>query len=166
MAPSARPLSLRETVAAAEMCNMYCHRAGRGHTHVKLCADCNQDRRCCISAMPGRRHSTRKYRPNPDEPKDEFTSAAFCESIAFKDPCSSEDKELFSRCNHFCPHASHSQDGEQQQSFCALSLWHDPLLGAASRTHLARLGGIVSPDGHHFACTHSSSQPVHSIFLL
>ncbi|CAJ1378104.1 unnamed protein product [Effrenium voratum] len=150
----------------AEMCNMYCHRAGRGHTHVKLCADYSQGRdECCISAMPGRRHSSRRYKPNPDEPKDEFTHAAFWESISFRDPCSNEDIDLFGKCNHFCPHESHLKDGEQP-SFCTLPLWHAALTNEEGKFHVVQHGGIVSPDGHHFACSHRTGLPVHTIILL
>ena len=104
--------------------------------HVKLCAAYSNGQECCISAMPGRRHSMRRYKPNPQEEKDEFTHEAFWESIGFKDPCSNEDKEIFGKCNHFCAHPSHSEDGEQK-SFCTLPLWHDPLFGA--RVSRARL---------------------------
>ncbi|CAE6972441.1 unnamed protein product [Symbiodinium sp. CCMP2456] len=149
----------------AEMCNMYCHRAGRGHTHVKLCADYSKNQLCCISAMPGRRHSQRRYKPNPEVPKDEFTHAAFWESIAFKDPCSNEDQEIFGKCNHRCPHESHTKDGEHP-SFCTLPLWHSPLSAEESQRHVAQHGGIVSADGHHFSCSHKKSVPVHTIFLI
>lgn len=115
--------------------------------------------------MPGRRHSSRQYKPNPEQEKDEFTHEAFWESIHFKDPCSNEDKEIFGKCNHFCPHQSHAEDGEQK-SFCTLPLWHDDLTGQASKDYVAQHGGIVSPDGHHFACSHRTSQPVHTIFLI
>jgi len=144
---------------------MYCHRSGRGHIHVKLCADYQRGKDCCINAMPGRRHSSRKYKPNPEMPKDEFTHEAFWESIGFQDPCSSEDKEIFVKCAHFCPHPSHTREGEQP-SFCTLPLWHDALSGEAAKRHIAQNGGLVSPDGHHFACSHSDAQPVHAIFLV
>ena len=133
--------------------------------HVKLCAAYSNGQECCISAMPGRRHSMRRYKPNPQEEKDEFTHEAFWESIGFKDPCSNEDKEIFGKCNHFCAHPSHTEDGEQK-SFCTLPLWHDPLSGQESQGHIAQYGGCVSPDGHHFACSHKTSQPVHTIFLI
>ncbi|CAK9059552.1 unnamed protein product [Durusdinium trenchii] len=151
----------------AEMCNMYCHRAGRGHTHVKLCADYSsgQGGQCCISAMPGRRHSMRQYKPNPEIPKDEFTHEAFWESTGFKDPCSNEDKEVFGKCNHFCPHASHMKDGELP-SFCTLPLWHAALSDQEGKEYVRQHGGIVSPDGHHFSCSHRTSLPVHTIFLI
>eukprot|EP00438_Fugacium_kawagutii_P020946 Skav211837 [mRNA] locus=scaffold305:669633:690103:- [translate_table: standard] len=137
----------------------------RPHTHVKLCADYSNGQPCCVSAMPGRRHSKRQYKPNPEIPKDEFTHEAFWESIGFKDPCSSEDKECFGKCNHFCPHPSHTKDGETP-SFCTLPLWHEELAPGAGREHIRQHGGIVSTDGHHFKCTHQTSQPVHTVFLI
>ena len=132
---------------------------------MKLCADYSQGRECCISAMPGRRHSSRRYKPNPDEPKDEFTHAAFWESISFRDPCSNEDIDMFGKCNHFCPHESHLKDGEQP-SFCTLPLWHDVLTDQEGKAHVAQHGGIVSLDGHHFACSHDTGLPVHTIIVL
>ncbi len=52
------------------------------------------------------------------------------------------------------------------KSFCTLPLWHDLLSGQESQGHIAQHGGCVSPDGHHFACSHKTSQPVHTIFLI
>lgn len=134
---------------------------------MKLCADYSsgQGGQCCISAMPGRRHSMRQYKPNPEIPKDEFTHEAFWESTGFKDPCSNEDKEVFGKCNHFCPHASHMKDGELP-SFCTLPLWHAALSDQEGKEYVRQHGGIVSPDGHHFSCSHRTSLPVHTIFLI
>ena len=65
----------------------------------------------------------------------------------------------------FCSHVSHTKDGEMP-SFCTLPLWHSPLSNREGKDYVAQHGGILSPDGHHFSCTHRTSQPVHTIFVI
>eukprot|EP00397_Hematodinium_sp_SG-2012_P000532 GEMP01000533.1.p1 GENE.GEMP01000533.1~~GEMP01000533.1.p1 ORF type:complete len:2197 (-),score=481.84 GEMP01000533.1:22-6612(-) len=143
----------------AEMCNMFCHAKGRGHIHVKLCKDVvsGADAHLCSMSMypEDRRHSTKRYKPDVDTPKDELMHAAFWEDLGFEDPCSEEDQKLFGLCPHMCPHESHQQAGARP-SFCTGRLWHPQMTNISS--------GSVSSDGHHFTCAHSLV--VHTIFCV
>jgi hypothetical protein len=114
---------------------------------------------------PGARHEIRKYGPDFDAPKDEFTHAAFWKYVGFKDPCSEDDQWQFARCNHQCPSMAHTNSSTgptQNISYCTEILWHMPISQPESEGFV--MG--VTKDGHHFPCNHHEEVVNNIIFII
>jgi hypothetical protein len=123
---------------------------------------------CC----PGARHEIRKYGPDFDAPKDEFTHAAFWKYVGFKDPCSEDDQRQFAPCNHRCPSMDHtniiatnsSTRPTQNISYCTEILWHVPISQPESEGFVMGVG--VSKVGHCFPCNHPKEVLNNIIFII
>lgn len=97
------------------------------------------------------------------------------------DPYSEEDKELFSKCDTYCPGEEHQQSTSSAvsssinnassstivnslKSYCELPIFHseDP-----KKSKLLSNGeGYVDCDGHHFKCRDPTSADFHIIFVI
>ncbi|XP_075243518.1 uncharacterized protein LOC142337848 [Convolutriloba macropyga] len=137
--------------AEAEMCHIFCNSLGRGHIHIVEC-DTNDPTSCVYNAKrDGRRHQTTKYWPHPHKPKDEITHKGYWDSVGFEDPCREVGCDDFEKCPAYCPAETHEEEGEV--SYCELGIWHDPV---HSLSDVERSSGILSKDGHVFACSHTT----------
>uniref|UniRef100_A0A0G4G985 VWFA domain-containing protein n=1 Tax=Chromera velia CCMP2878 TaxID=1169474 RepID=A0A0G4G985_9ALVE len=145
----------------AEMCHMHCQSLGRGHVHPRPCPNhASGPRTCDNDGLEGRRHARIQYKPNPEEPRDEFTHAAYWDSLNFEEPVNDPALlQQFTRCPHFCPHESHLERGEP--SWCTKPLWHEPF----DRNSRVGRNERVSADGHVFACS-CASPGIHLVFML
>ena len=84
----------------AEMCHMFCQRQGRGHIHLELCSCAKRNEQCVEKkGIRGIRHQTRKYHPKPDLAKDEVKHSEYWRRKNWRDPCSSEQIEIFDKCS-------------------------------------------------------------------
>eukprot|EP01084_Bolivina_argentea_P024957 46451_1 len=145
-------------VGDAELCNKFCERLGRGHVHLELCsyspenADCFPDRIVeekkddTCAELEGIRHEKRKYKPNPEHPKDEVQHYKYWSRKNWKDPCLPIKQDDFKKCDYACQHPKHSDpnDTDKQKRYCTKELWHNPLKDTAT--------------GHKFGCHHPFSK--------
>eukprot|EP00117_Sycon_ciliatum_P008063 scpid5253/ scgid3630/ len=133
------------------MCQVYCEKLGRGHTHLVECGARNTaSGRCNAGQSEGKRHCADdvKFSDNDTVPKDELMHHAYWEQINFEDPTSKDDQEDFKKCNYRC--ASKAHDGESP-IWCKNQLWH------------GNPAGDQILQGHKFTCKHA---PYHHILLL
>lgn len=146
----------------AEMCNLFCSKMGRGHAHYLQC-ECEDPSKCVYAAdgnADQRRHCVDKLLPPPDKAMDEVLHDKFWESIGWEDPCSEEERILFSKCRFQCDAPEH-EEGENQPSYCVLDAWHLPEVKPETDD------GFAYVDGHKFECVHTvESGKFHNIFVL
>ena len=123
--------------AGAEVCDDFCRRLGRGHTHIIRCQGDHGD------DDPRVRHDVKAQ--YTDVVLDEVTHDYYWEHCQIEDNCSESEKELFRKCDYYCDAVEVSPD---LRTFCQLELWHEPLQLAPPD------GGHISTNGHYFRCTH------------
>ncbi|EGZ26631.1 hypothetical protein PHYSODRAFT_462972, partial [Phytophthora sojae] len=147
---------------SAEMCNLYCSTAGRGHVHY---LKCYQSADACVYSALGdhRRHCETALIPAPDHEVDEVLHAEYWRTIGWEDPCSSPaERALFTKCPYLCNAPDH-KGREKEPSGCDLPVWHLP---AASVPFLER-DGVTYINGHRFTCSHAASAGIlHHVFVL
>ncbi|ETL47242.1 hypothetical protein L916_02992 [Phytophthora nicotianae] len=147
----------------AEMCNMYCSSAGRGHVHYLKC-DKETDSACVYTDLQDqRRHCTNDLKPRPEHQVDELLHEKYWKTIGWEDPCrSAVERALFAKCPYLCDAAEHNGEGKPP-SYCDLEAWHQP----ASTPSTTERRGFSYICGHRFACSHASSTgKVHHVFVL
>ena len=122
--------------ARAEICDDFCRRLGRGHTHVIRCQGDHGDH------DPRLRHDVRTQ--YADVVFDEVTHDYYWEYCQIEDNCSESERELFRMCNHYCDDVEATPDlRTDDDAFCQLELWHEPLQSAPP-------DGQISTGGHYF----------------
>ncbi|KAJ8566635.1 hypothetical protein ON010_g6485 [Phytophthora cinnamomi] len=148
----------------AEMCSLYCSKAGRGHVHYLQC-DKQKAEDCTYKGeLDQRRHcQTALVKPRPDHELDEILHAKYWELIGWEDPCpSAAERVLFAKCPYLCIAREHKERGKSQ-SGCDLPAWHAP----AASEPFVELNGLTYINGHRFSCSHASTVGVvHHIFVL
>ena len=128
--------------AQKELCDEFCRRLGRGHTHIIPCpGDHGND--------PRLRHDIRIIGKTPEVVLDEVTHDYYWEHCQIEDNCSESEKELFRKCDYYCAAFDVPDLRGDDESFCQLELWHEPL-----RSDATLPGGHTSDRGHYFRCTH------------
>jgi len=144
----------------AEMCNMYCKSRGRGHIHLLEChpKENGENNNCDDDGI---RHQTKKYGPNENIPKDEYTHAAYWKSIGWEDPCSKDEQLVFSLCPYYCGSPAHTQENSKEIVYCTQALFHAPLKSLPANNN-----GYLSENGHHFNCDHPVAGKYHIIFVI
>ncbi|XP_065835804.1 uncharacterized protein [Oscarella lobularis] len=150
--------------ALAEMCDQFCKRLGRGHTHIMLCPFQGKHN----TDDPRLRHGvqikcdvdplTKKIDPLTKKILDEVTHDYYWEHFNFEDNCTEEEKCLFRKCNYVCDTVDNVSGLDvDSNSFCQLPLWHDPLCKDTESGH-------SSSGGHHFLCEHETN--FHVVLLI
>lgn len=147
----------------AEMCNMYCSSAGRGHVHYLKC-DQKTPSTCVYNGLNDqRRHCTTKVEPRPQHEIDELLHEKYWKTIGWEDPCrSGAERVSFGKCPYKCDAPEHKAEGKAP-SYCDLDVWHHPLPSPPEdeRGRFSYIGG------HRFACSHASTTGIlHHIFVL
>ena len=128
--------------AQAEICDKFCRRLGRGHTHIIHClGDHGKDTRL--------RHDIWIIGKKPGVVLDEVTHDYYWEHCQIEDNCSESEKELFRKCDYYCAAFDVPDLKGDNKSFCQLKLWHKPLHSGATLPD-----GHTSDHGHYFRCTH------------
>ncbi|KAG6591154.1 uncharacterized protein IUM83_11360 [Phytophthora cinnamomi] len=147
----------------AEMCNLFCSKMGRGHTHYLSC-ESKDDEKCVYTADASedhRRHCIDELFPPPGRDMDELLHAKFWSTIGWEDPCNEEERAEFAKCRFQCDASEHEGCGEKR-SFCVLGAWHKPELKPEGADD-----GFSYVDGHKFECVHTvDSGKFHNIFVL
>ncbi|ETP29022.1 hypothetical protein F442_21761 [Phytophthora nicotianae P10297] len=146
----------------AEMCNLFCTKMGRGHTHYLPCEGEGVTR--CVytgdASEDQRRHCMDSLFPRPDQEMDQLLHANFWASIGWEDPCSEIERALFAKCPFQCDAPEH-KGGDNQPSYCVLDAWHLPEVKPEGDD------GFAYIDGHQFECVHAvDSGKFHTIFVL
>ncbi|KAE8881232.1 hypothetical protein PF005_g15639 [Phytophthora fragariae] len=148
----------------AEMCSLYCSKAGRGHVHYLQCDKENAQDCAYNGELDQRRHCrAERVQPRPDHEVDEILHAKYWEEIGWEDPCpSAAERALFAKCPYMCVAREHKERGKSQ-SGCDLPAWHAP----ATSTPFVELNGFTYISGHRFSCSHASTAGVlHHVFVL
>jgi uncharacterized protein YegL len=147
----------------AEMCNMYCSSAGRGHVHYLRC-DKEEAIACVYTGLHDhRRHCKSALNPPPAHEVDEVLHAKYWKTIGWEDPCrSASERATFAKCPYKCDAPEHNGEGKSP-SFCDLEAWHAP----ATKPLTAEDKRFSYVSGHRFACSHASSTgKLHHVFVL
>ncbi|KAL3669053.1 hypothetical protein V7S43_005437 [Phytophthora oleae] len=147
----------------AEMCNMYCSSAGRGHVHYLKC-DQKTPSTCVYNGLNDqRRHCTTKVEPHPQHEIDELLHEKYWKTIGWEDPCrSAAERVSFGKCPYMCDTPEHKAQGKPP-SYCDLDVWHHPV-PTPPEDERSRFSYV---DGHRFACSHASTTGIlHHIFVL
>ncbi|KAF6266711.1 hypothetical protein COO60DRAFT_1632767 [Scenedesmus sp. NREL 46B-D3] len=150
----------------AETCDNYCSVMGRGHVHVLPCDITQCDVGGQATLQEGqRRHARCRYsngRADSEmQPKDELVHDAYWEAIAFRDPCTEQQRAEFRLCGATCGSHAHDQDEHEGNPLprCLLPLWHAPVADALAAQAVVPAGtpaSRVSQAGHVYACDHGS----------
>ncbi|EEY54237.1 uncharacterized protein PITG_07840 [Phytophthora infestans T30-4] len=147
----------------AEMCNLFCAKMGRGHPHYYPC-ESKGDEKCVYTSGANkdrRRHCMDELFPPPDREMDELLHAQFWTTIGWEDPCSEEERAVFSKCSFQCNAPEHENAGEEA-SYCVLDAWHLPELKPDGADD-----GFAYVDGHKFECVHAADTgKYHNVFVL
>ncbi|KAG2890271.1 hypothetical protein PC128_g22664 [Phytophthora cactorum] len=147
----------------AEMCNLFCTKMGRGHPHYYPC-ESKDDEKCVYTSGASkdhRRHCVDELFPPPDREMDELLHAQFWTIIGWEDPCSEEERAVFSKCPFQCNAPEHEEAGDEA-SYCVLDAWHQPELKPDGADD-----GFAYVDGHKFECVHAvNTGKYHNIFVL
>jgi Mg-chelatase subunit ChlD/serine/threonine protein kinase len=148
--------------AIAELCDQFCKRRGRGHTHVVPCSDPST----CVSSVHRRHNKRFQVEGFSDHILDEVTHDCYWKEMDFEDPCTTSEQENFRMCNMVCEQAtvegaSPLPEDSKSRYFCQLPLWHKPVLPGqrVERGHL-------SVHGHHFYCTHELKYEYHTVLII
>eukprot|EP00644_Phytophthora_capsici_P001603 jgi/Phyca11/38749/gw1.112.31.1 len=147
----------------AEMCNMYCSSAGRGHVHYLKC-DQKTPSACVYNGLNDqRRHCTTMVKPRPQHEIDELLHEKYWKTIGWEDPCrSGAERVSFGKCPYECDAPEHKAEGKAP-SYCDLDVWHHPLPSPPENER----GRFSYIGGHRFACSHASTTGIlHHIFVL
>lgn len=147
----------------AEMCNIYCSSAGRGHVHYLKC-DKETVSACVYTGLQDqRRHCMTELKPRPEHQVDELLHERYWKTIGWEDPCRSAlERALFAKCPYLCDALEHKGE-KKSPSFCDLETWHQP----AATPCIAERRGFSYVSGHRFACSHTcSTGKVHHVFVL
>ncbi|CAI5742143.1 unnamed protein product [Hyaloperonospora brassicae] len=149
--------------AIAEMCNLFCSTAGRGHAHYLKCAYDSVDQCVYSGARDHRRHcDSALLVPRPTVEVDEVLHAEYWETIGWEDPCgSARERATFAKCPYMCQSVEHKGDRKVPSS-CDLPAWHAPV---DTESYVVR-NGYSYINGHRFACYHPSTDISHHIFVL
>ncbi|KAE9025238.1 hypothetical protein PR001_g11919 [Phytophthora rubi] len=147
----------------AEMCNLFCSKMGRGHTHYLPC-ESKGGEKCVYTADASedhRRHCVDELFPPPGRDMDELLHAQFWSTIGWEDPCNDEERAEFAKCRFQCNAPEHDgSDGTP--SFCVLGAWHKAELKPEGGDD-----GFSYVDGHKFECVHAvDTGKFHNIFVL
>eukprot|EP00899_Mesostigma_viride_P011994 jgi/Mesvir1/20796/Mv07901-RA.1 len=144
----------------AEICDMFCRTAGRGHTHSLPC-DAETVEKCTHAHKDGRAHDTRVFFPPRKYPSDRVTHNCYWDTIGWNDNCTAAEREEFAKCRHECPHPQHDEDG-QLPSYCEFELWHAEIDGdnAEKRAKEAESPNNTCFGPHVFPCTHTDWEDV------
>ncbi|KAG7398655.1 Vacuolar protein sorting-associated protein 13A [Phytophthora boehmeriae] len=145
----------------AEMCNMYCSSAGRGHAHYMKC---NKEiaATCLYTGFEDqRRHCKSKLKSSLDYEIDEVLHKKYWETIGWEDPCqSAAERALFAKCPYMCNAPEH-KGKDKSPSCCDLQAWHPP---ATPPPVLEQNVSYI--DGHRFHCSHANATGMHHVFVL
>ena len=148
--------------AIAELCDQFCKRLGRGHTHMVVC---RQPSTC--ASTPHRKHNQDVHveTVHKDLILDEVTHDLYWKEMDFEDLCTMPEQEIFRKCNRVCERAAvegtFAPEDSRSPYFCQLPLWHEPLpLGTEVES------GHISVHGHHFSCTHEVKYQYHTILVI
>eukprot|EP00899_Mesostigma_viride_P029694 jgi/Mesvir1/990/Mv17532-RA.1 len=138
----------------AEICDMYCRTAGRGHLHDLPC-EAGDPEKCTHAHRDGRVHDHNKYFP-PLAPRDLLTHKCYSDTVGWNDNCAAVEREEFAKCNRYCDHPQHKEDG-QTPSYCEFELWHGEIDGleAEQRAIEAEGPGKWRWECHIFPCVHN-----------
>jgi serine/threonine protein kinase len=151
--------------ATTELCDQFCKRLGRGHTHFIVC---KQPKIC--SNTPHLRHNQRipdqVLEDHEDLVLDEVTHDFYWKEMGFEDPCTESEQENYRKCNVVCARATVKEESCLPQDFesryfCQLPLWHKPLAISTEVEH-----GHIDIHGHHFSCTHQAKYEYHTILIV
>eukprot|EP01083_Nonionella_stella_P184682 671499_1 len=161
----------------AEICNIFCRRMGRGHTHLEFCEDHLKGDECVKLPNSGIRHQRQPYKPDEHKEKDEVQHSKFWSRKKWDDPCkelcSAATIKSFDKCPYICAHPFHekkkkkkddqkSKDKEEEEgpkaSYCTKDLWH-PVCGTKDDKNGCECGNC-----HTFQCRHPFSK-AHVIFV-
>ena len=143
--------------ARAEMCDQFCKRLGRGHTHLMRC--------------PGVEHSSEitdgkvkhDARSGPDgDVLDEVTHEYYWDYYKFDDNCNDAERNLYRKCNSVCETVEERFPDftTENESFCQLELWHQPIEEKPDKK------GHLSNEGHYFRCSHDTVAGYHVVLLI
>ncbi|KAL4147171.1 hypothetical protein PRNP1_010927 [Phytophthora ramorum] len=145
----------------AEMCNMYCSSAGRGHVHYLKCEKETAPACVYVGGQDQRRHCQTELHPPPEHQIDEVLHEKYWKTIGWEDPCrSASERASFAKCPYLCDALEHKR---KSPSYCDLAVWHSPAVAPPS----SERGGLSYISGHRFSCSHtSSSGKVHHVFVL
>lgn len=147
----------------AEMCNLFCSKMGRGHTHYLSCEG-KGDEKCVYTADASedhRRHCVDNLFPPPDRDMDELLHAKFWSTIGWEDPCNDEERAAFAKCPYQCNAPEH-EGSDEAPSFCVLDAWHKPELKPEGADD-----GFSYVNGHKFECVHTvDTGKFHSVLVL
>ncbi|KAG7397438.1 hypothetical protein PHYBOEH_000717 [Phytophthora boehmeriae] len=145
----------------AEMCNLFCTKIGRGHTHYLPCDSRNGKNCTAVASKDRRRHCVDELYPPPDKGMDELLHVQFWATIGWEDPCTEEERALFAKCPFKCNAPEHEDEGKVP-SHCVLDAWHQPELKPEMSGD-----GFAYVDGHKFECVHAvDTGKFHNIFVL
>eukprot|EP00118_Oscarella_pearsei_P019907 m.214194 g.214194 ORF g.214194 m.214194 type:complete len:2677 (+) comp39806_c0_seq19:846-8876(+) len=144
--------------ASAEMCNQFCKRLGRGHTHIIPCPGLHPQ-----SSIGKLNHDRKGFRVGPNVVLDEVTHEYYWSSIGFEDACRKDENELFGKCNYFCSSLDKrpGEYGAESDSLCQLPLWHRP-----KNFRDPVKVGHVTKKGHHFYCKHKDIIGYHLVLVI
>eukprot|EP01083_Nonionella_stella_P205503 748291_1 len=156
----------------AEICNIFCQRMGRGHTHLEFCEEHAKGKKCV--ELKGIRHQRKPYKPDEDKEKDEVMHSKFWSRKGWDDPCkilcSAAVLKSFDKCPYVCAHPSHEkkkkekedqkskddeEEEEEKRKYCSKALWH-PVCDEKN--------GCQCGTCHAFQCKHPFSK-AHVIFV-
>ena len=149
--------------AIAELCDQFCKRRGRGHTHVVVC----QDPSTCTSSSHRRHNQHIQVEENhKDHILDVVTHDFYWKEMDFEDPCTRTEQENFRMCNMVCERAtvegaSPLPEDSGSPYFCQLPLWHKQFL-LSTKVEC----GHLSVHGHHFYCTHELKYQYHTVLII
>ncbi|CAI5746312.1 unnamed protein product [Peronospora destructor] len=103
----------------AEMCNMFCSSAGRGHVHYLKC-DREILSSCVYSGLSDqRRHCILELKPLPEHEVDEVLHEKYWKTIGWEDPCrSATDRVVFGKCPYLCC-PEHKGEGNGHRFVCS-----------------------------------------------
>ncbi|CAI5706320.1 unnamed protein product [Peronospora farinosa] len=147
----------------AEMCNMFCSSAGRGHVHYLKC-DRAASSSCVYSGLPDqRRHCHLELKPHPKHEVDEVLHEKYWKTIGWEDPCrSAAERLVFGKCPYLCDAPEHNGE-DKSPSYCDLDVWHDPI----ATSTITKREGYTIVSGHRFVCSHTSvTGLIHHVFVL
>ena len=143
--------------ARAEMCDQFCKRLGRGHTHLMRCpGDHTPD-----DIADGKvRHAVHKG-PDDDD-LDEVTHDYYWDYYKFEDNCNESERKLYRKCNSVCETVKETFPDltTENESFCQLELWHEPIQEKPGKK------GHISKEGHYFLCTHDTVAGYHVVLII
>ena len=132
--------------ARAEICDDFCRRLGRGHTHIIRCQRDHGHDDPRVWSSVGKWCS---------EVLDEVTHDYYWEYFQIEDNCSESEKELFRKCDYYCDAVKVSPE---RRTYCQLELWHKPL-----QLHAARDGNWSE---HDYQCEHEHSAGYHVVLVI